>query len=100
MAKNERTTISRKDIISSVAELNDLSKADAEAAVIGVFETIKGALEEGNNVAIFEFGTFTLKDVPARVGRNPSTGEKIDIAASCKVSFKPSSGMKSAIKAL
>jgi len=100
VAKNERNTISRKDIISSVSELNDLSKADAEAAVIGVFETIKGALEEGNNVAIFEFGTFTIKDVPAREGRNPATGEKLDIDACCKVSFKPSSGMKATIKAL
>lgn len=100
MAKNERATISRKDIISSVAELNDMSKADAEAAVVGVFDTIKGALEEGNNVAIFEFGTFTIKDVPGREGRNPASGEKIDIAPCCKVSFKPSSGMKATIKAL
>ena len=100
MSKNERPTISRKDIIASVAELNDMTKADAEAAVIGVLDTIKGALEEGNNVAIHEFGIFSIKDVPAREGRNPATGEKIDIEACCKLAFKPSAGLKNTIKAL
>lgn len=100
MSQTKRETITRKDIISSVAELNDMTKADAEAAVLGVLDTIKGALEEGNNVAIHEFGIFSIKDVPAREGRNPATGEKLAIEACCKLVFKPSSGLKKTIKEL
>lgn len=98
MAKNTRPTLSRKDIMASVSEMNDITKTDAEKATIAVFDTIRTALEEGNNVAIHEFGVFSIKDVPARQGRNPKTGESMEIPACCKLVFKPAAAFKRNIK--
>lgn len=100
MAKNERPTLSRKDIMASVSEMNDITKTDAEKATIAVFDTIRTALEEGNNVAIHEFGIFTIKNVPARKGRNPQTGAVVDIAACCKLVFKPAAAFKQNVKVM
>jgi DNA-binding protein HU-beta len=94
----KRNTFNRKDIIASVSELNDLSKSDAEEAVVAVFDTVKGAITEGSNVAIHGFGIFKIKELPARKGRNPKTGETMDIPASCKVTFTPSAEFKAEVK--
>jgi DNA-binding protein HU-beta len=94
----KRPILSRSDIIASVAEMNDLSKADAENAVLAVFDTIKGALLEGNDVQVHGFGKFFVKDVPARQAHNPKTGEKIQVEATKKMGFKPAANVKAEIK--
>ncbi len=94
----KRPVLSKTDIINSVAEMNDLSKSAATDTVNAVFETIQGALLEGNDVQIHGFGKFFVKDVPARNARNPKTNETIQVAATKKSGFKPALAMKNAVK--
>lgn len=94
----KKATLSRKELIAAIAELNDISKKEAENNVDGVLETIIEALLEGNNVAIHGFGTFSVKECAERQGVNPKTGAKITIAACSKLVFKPASSLKEHIK--
>jgi len=89
--------ITKKALIESVAELNDVTRREAEKSVDSVIDTIKDALIEGMSVNIHGFGVFSVKDTAAREGRNPATGETIQIPAGKKLSFKPSSTLKNAI---
>jgi len=89
--------LTKKALIESVAELNDVTKREAEESVDSVINTIKDALIEGMSVNIHGFGVFSVKDTAAREGRNPATGETIQIPAGKKLSFKPSSTLKNAI---
>ena len=68
-------------MVSRVASGASLSKAEAAAAVDGVFDAIRDALARGNSVALTGFGTFSVRGRPARTGRHPRTGESIEIAA-------------------
>ena len=74
-----------------------LSKADAEVAVNAVLETISDALAKGESVSVAGFGTFSVKHRAARQGRNPRTGESIEIAASTIPSFKPGKSLRDAV---
>jgi len=89
--------LTKKALIESVAELNDVTKREAEKSVDSVIDTIKDALIEGMSVNIHGFGVFSVKDTAAREGRNPATGATIQIPAGKKLSFKPSSTLKNAI---
>ncbi|MCZ6836265.1 MAG: HU family DNA-binding protein [Planctomycetota bacterium] len=75
------------------AELGD-SKASASRAVEAVIHSITNGIKEDSNVTIVGFGTFTKKNRAARTGRNPSTGEPMQIRASTTVGFKPSASLK------
>ena len=75
----------------------DLSKGDAAKAVDGVFEAISGALSGGGEVRIVGFGTFSVASRKATTGRNPRTGETIQIAASKQPKFKAGKGLKDAV---
>ena len=70
-----------------------ISKTDAEVMVDGVLAGIEEALERGEEVTLHGFGTFKVKKVAARMGRNPKTGESIKIAAKRKVKFTASKGL-------
>ena len=96
--KVKRPILSKTDIIESVAEMNDITKASATETVNAVFDTIKGAMLEGNDVQIHGFGKFFVKDVPARNARNPKTGETIEVAATKKAGFKPALALKNEVK--
>ena len=74
-----------------------MNKALAEDAVDGVFEQIRKALASGDEVRIFEFGTFGARKRPARTGRNPRTGESMPIAASTVPVFKPGKTLRDAV---
>ena len=78
----------KNTIIDQMAEANGWSKTAAKAAVDGVFNAVSKALTEGQEVAIHNFGKFTVNNRAARAGRNPATGADIQIAASKTVGFK------------
>lgn len=72
----------------------DTSKANAERALDAVLEGIKKGIKMDKNVQLIGFGTFSISERAARKGRNPQTGEEIDIAASKAVKFKAGAGFK------
>ena len=81
--------MNRNELVDSVAGKADLSKAAANKAVDAVFDAITEALRDGTEVRLVGFGTFTVASRAASEGRNPRTGEKIQIAASKQAKFKP-----------
>ena len=87
----------KSELIGAVAEKAGLSKKDAEAACSAVFEAITEALVEGDKVSLVGFGTFSVKDRPAREGINPFTKETIQIAASKAPVFKAGKALKETV---
>lgn len=82
------------DLAERLASDHDLTKADAKKLVDTVFSAIGDAAASGEEIALNGFGKFKVKDVPAREGRNPATGQPIQIAASRKLSFAPAKAIK------
>ena len=74
--------MNKADLIDAVADAADLSKAQAGRAVEALVDAVTGALKSGDQVSIVGFGSFLVRQREARKGRNPKTGETIDIAAS------------------
>ena len=89
--------MNKNDLISSVAETSGLTKADAGRAVDGVFDSIASALSSGDDVRIVGFGSFSVANRAASTGRNPRTGEEIQIPASKQPKFKAGAPLKSAV---
>jgi len=89
--------LNKNDLIAKVAEAADLSKADSGKAVDAVFESITGALSDGGDVRLVGFGTFAVANRAATKGRNPRTGEEIDIPASKQPKFKAGKGLKDSV---
>lgn len=90
--------MNKTELVAAVAAKAELSKKDAEAAVKAVTEAITEALADGDKVALVGFGTFDVKTRAARTGKNPRTGEKIEIAEAKVPSFKAGSALKDAVK--
>lgn len=86
--------VNNSELVEKIAETTSLSKADTRKIVDGVFAAIADAAASGNEVAINGFGKFKVKDSPARDGRNPATGDKIQIAAARKLAFTPAKALK------
>ena len=78
------------ELVEAVAEANDLSKANAKEVVSSILAAIIDAAKRGEEVAIAGFGRFSVKERPAREGRNPRTGETLNIPASKALGFKMS----------
>ena len=89
--------MNKAELIDAVAEGADISKAAASRAVDTVLESITGALTKGDQVTLVGFGTFSVRDRAARVGRNPKTGEPINIAAAKAPGFKAGKALKDAV---
>jgi len=89
--------MNKTDLINHVAEKAELTKKDATQAVDAVFDTILNALKSGDTVQLIGFGSFEVRDRAARVGRNPQTGEEIEIPASKVPAFKPGKALKEAV---
>ncbi len=89
--------MTKAELVANVAEKAGLTKKDTDKAVSAVFETIKQALIEGDKVQVLGFGTFELRQRSARKGRNPQSGEEIDIPASKLPSFKAGKALKDAV---
>ena len=90
-------SMNKNDLVASVADHSSLTKADAARAVDAVFASIEGALKSGDEVRIVGFGTFSVASRAATTGRNPRTGETIQIAASKQPKFKAGAPLKSAV---
>ena len=89
--------MTKAELVATVADKSGLDRKNAEKAVVAVFDSIKKALIEGDKVQIIGFGTFENRTRSARKGRNPRTGEEIEIAASKLPSFKAGKGLKDAV---
>ncbi|WP_449538136.1 HU family DNA-binding protein [Ferdinandcohnia sp. Marseille-Q9671] len=89
--------MNKTELISAVAESAELSKKDATKAVDAVFEAVQDALSSGDKVQLIGFGNFEVRERAARKGRNPQTGEEIEIAASKVPAFKPGKALKDAV---
>lgn len=90
--------MNKADLVAKVAESTELSKKDVSKAVEAVFESISEALHLGEKVQLVGFGNFEVRERSARKGRNPQTGEEIEIAASKVPAFKPGKALKEGIQ--
>ena len=86
--------MTKAELIDSIATKLDLAKGQAERAVNTIFDDIVNALRNGDKVNISGFGTFAVSSRKARSGRNPKTGETIQIAASKSAKFKAGKTLK------
>jgi len=89
--------VNKAELIEAVAEKNEMTKAAATRAVDSVLGTITETLVSGDQVTLVGFGTFQVRERAARVGRNPRTGEAIDIKASKIPSFKAGKALKDSV---
>ncbi len=89
--------MNKSELIDAVAEKADLPKAAAGRALDAVVESITEALKEGDSVSLVGFGTFSVKERAARTGRNPQTGEPIQIAAANIPGFKAGKSLKESV---
>jgi DNA-binding protein HU-beta len=89
--------MNKGDLIEVVADDAGLSKADATRAVDAVIGAVTKALKAGKQVSLVGFGTFAVKTRAARQGRNPRTGETIQISASKVPGFKAGKALKDAV---
>ena len=89
--------MNKTELINAVAEASELSKKDATKAVDSVFDTILDALKNGDKIQLIGFGNFEVRERSARKGRNPQTGEEIEIPASKVPACKPGKALKDAV---
>ncbi len=89
--------VNKSELVEAIAGSADISKAAAGRALDAITDSIAAALKEGDQVALVGFGTFMVKDRAARTGRNPQTGEPIDIPAAKIPSFKAGKALKEAV---
>ena len=75
--------------MASIADKADITQSQAESALTATLASIQDALKDGDSVSLVGFGTFSANERPAREGRNPRTGETIQIAAKTVAKFKP-----------
>lgn len=88
----------KAELVNDVASATGLTKKDATAAVDSVFESIQASLAKGEKVQLIGFGNFEVRQRAARKGRNPQTGQEIQIPASTVPAFKPGKALKDAVK--
>ncbi|MFK7890760.1 MAG: HU family DNA-binding protein [Granulosicoccus sp.] len=89
--------MNKGEFVDAVALKADMSKADAATAVDAVLGTVTDAMKEGDQITLVGFGTFLVRKREARTGRNPRTGEPLEIAASNVPSFKAGKALKDAV---
>ncbi|RLJ20898.1 DNA-binding protein HU [bacterium endosymbiont of Escarpia laminata] len=89
--------MNKAELIDAMADAADISKAAAGRALDGMVDAITGAMKSGDQVSLIGFGTFSVKARAARQGRNPQTGETIQIKASNIPSFKAGKALKDAV---
>lgn len=89
--------MNKSELAEAVAQAANMSKADGARAVDAVVDSVTSALQKGDTVSLVGFGTFQVKQRAARAGRNPRTGETIQIKASKVPSFKAGKGLKDAV---
>lgn len=98
MAASKGMNVNKSELVDKVAEKADLSKASAGRAVDAIVESVAEALQDGDSVTLIGFGTFSVRERAGRAGRNPRTGEVLEIQASKTVGFKPGKTLKERLK--
>jgi len=88
----------KNDIITTIAETQGLTKKDATATVNTILTTISDSLARGEKVSISGFGVFEARDRAARSGRNPQTGETLEIPATTVPAFRAGTALRAAVK--
>lgn len=89
--------MTKTELIDTIAEQADISKAAAGRALAATTDAIASSLKDGEPVTLIGFGTFLVRERGARTGRNPQTGEEMAIAASKAPAFKPARSFKDAL---
>lgn len=90
--------MNKTELVKAVATQAELTQKDAAKAVDALFDTISNTLAQEEKIQLIGFGTFEVRERSARTGRNPQTGEEIQIAASKVPAFKPGKELKEAVK--
>lgn len=91
------TKLSKQDVIDRIADAEGIPKASANRILDQTLSIIESTMAEGGSVTFVGFGTFTVSERQARTGRNPQTGEPIQIAAATVPKFKAGKGLKDAV---
>ncbi len=89
--------VNKSQLVDQIATDADISKAAAGRALDSFIDAVTSALKDGDSVALVGFGTFSVRERAARTGRNPQTGESIEIAAANIPSFKAGKALKDAV---
>jgi len=89
--------VNKSELIDAIAASADIPKAAAGRALDATIDAVTRALKEGDQVVLVGFGTFAVKERAARTGRNPQTGQPIEIAAAKVPGFKPGKALKDAV---
>jgi DNA-binding protein HU-beta len=89
--------VNKAELIDAIAESADISKASASRALDAMIGSVTNALQGGDQVSLVGFGTFHVKERSARTGRNPQTGQPIEIKAAKVPGFKPGKVLKDAV---
>ena len=92
-----KIAVNKTDLIDSIAEASSISKVAAGKALSAFIETVTQTLKAGQSISLLGFGTFGVKPRAARIGRNPKTGEPIQIEAANIPSFKAGKALKDAV---
>ena len=90
--------MNKQDLIKDIAERGEFTKADAEAALKAVQGAIIAVLVNGDKITLPGFGTFKVVETAARTGRNPLTGEPVEIPAKRKIKFNPTQSLKDLVR--
>ena len=86
--------MNKSEVVDAIVDKADISKAAAGRALDAALGAIRDSLQEGESVSLIGFGTFLVRNRPARTGRNPRTGENVQIAAARVPAFKPGKALK------
>lgn len=89
--------MNKTELIDAAAESSGLSKSEMSKALDSILDGISGAVQQGDKVSLSGFGTFERRERAARTGRNPQTGEELQVAASKAPAFKPAKAFKDAV---
>jgi len=89
--------MNKAELIGSIGDKSGLSKADASKALEAFTDSVEAALKSGDRVSLVGFGSFSVDKRDARTGRNPRTGDEIQIAAKNVVKFKPGAGLSNSV---
>ena len=94
MTKQTTSTLTKADLIEEVLNVTELPRKESETIVETIFDNIIAALQKGEKIEIRGFGSFRTRERRGRVGRNPKTGEKVEVPAKKIPYFKPSKELK------
>lgn len=95
--KTKKKIMGKGDLIEAIAKKAEMSKKDAALALNTILETIQDQLKKGNTVRLIPFGSFEVRSRKGRTGRNPRTGDKIQIKARKVPAFKPGKALKDSV---